>query len=164
MGKGLRIAGFPIHPAIVHAPLTLLPASLVCDGLARATGGAFWNNVGFYALVVGLAIGAIAAVAGLLDYFAIPRGHAGKATATLHMVVMVCAVASFVAAAVLRREPDIEAPGIAIFLEALGTLIAVSGAAIGHTLILRHGIGREIPEATRPPLGSPVPRTAPVAS
>lgn len=162
--KGLRIAGFPIHPALVHAPLTLLPMTLLCDGMARFTGIEFWVNAGFYSLVIGLVFAGIAAVAGLVDFFSIPRHHSGKGAATLHMVVMVCAVASFLVAALMRGDESVTAPPIAVFLEALGTVIAFAGAAIGHSLVLRHGVGRELPEEV-PPLRVPVPRTpAPVAS
>lgn len=57
----------PIHPAIVHFPITLVVCALIADAIAFRTRSTFWRAAGFWSLVAATATAALAVVAGYYD-------------------------------------------------------------------------------------------------
>lgn len=77
----------PVHPAIVHYPIALVPVSVVADLLARVTSSASLRAAGWWALL-GAAVGAaLALVAGLSDMSREKIGHAAHGRVHRHMKV-----------------------------------------------------------------------------
>jgi uncharacterized membrane protein len=63
-----KIGDHPIHPMLVGFPIAFLTATLACDLAFWGTGNAFWATVAMWALGAALVMGALAAVAGLVDF------------------------------------------------------------------------------------------------
>jgi uncharacterized membrane protein len=63
-----RVFGIPLHPVLVHFPITLWSTALVLDGAALFDGPEPWWKLALSATVVGVLIGALAMATGLLEY------------------------------------------------------------------------------------------------
>lgn len=72
------IAGHPIHPMLIPFPVAFFVATFVCDIVYWQTANTFWARASFWLLVGGLVMGALAAVAGLIDLLGDPRIRALK--------------------------------------------------------------------------------------
>jgi len=145
-GKGLRFAGHPLHAALVHFPMGLLPASLVADLLLVLGVEGAWGPVAYWTLAAGLAGGVAAAIAGLLDLLALPPGHAASRTATAHLVAAGTALTLFLGSLLAREGPDARPGALALVLSALGTVALLAGGWLGGHLVYRYGVGTA-PEA-----------------
>ena len=96
MGRGIRFMGHPVHPALIHLPMGLLPFSLLSDLAAWWTQDSVWWRVSFWSLAVGLAASIPATLTGLVDYAAIPDSEkAAAATANRHMTVLLVALSAY---------------------------------------------------------------------
>jgi uncharacterized membrane protein len=67
------IAGHPIHPMLIPFPVAFFAATLVCDLAFWRTGNADWATASLWLLGAGLVMGALAAIAGLIDVLGEPR-------------------------------------------------------------------------------------------
>ncbi len=144
--RGLRVLGHPLHPAVVHFPVALWTASLAADGVLIATGTPFWGALAWWSLVAGLAMAALAAVAGFVDYSLLsPKDPAF--TATAHMLTMSVSAAFFLASAVLRGGPDSAAGSGALVCSGFGFLALMAGGWLGGTLVYHFGVAVEVVEA-----------------
>lgn len=63
-----RVFGIPLHPVLVHFPITLWPTALALDVAALCTGPEPWWRLALWATVIGVLIGALAIATGLLEY------------------------------------------------------------------------------------------------
>ena len=64
-----QIAGHPLHPMLIPFPVAFLVATLVCDLIFWRTGNPGWSTAALYLLGAALVMAALAAVAGLIDFF-----------------------------------------------------------------------------------------------
>ena len=64
-----QIAGHPIHPMLIPFPIAFLVSTFVCDLIFWRTGNSAWSTAALYLLGVALVMAALAAVAGLIDFF-----------------------------------------------------------------------------------------------
>ena len=64
----LRAFGLPLHPFLVHIPITMWLAAPVLDIAALSAGPEPWWLVALVATTVGVIIGAMAMATGLLEY------------------------------------------------------------------------------------------------
>ena len=155
-GKPIRS---PIHPALVHLPIALLPLSLLLDIASWLVQSADQPLVraAFTVLLGGIVTGLWAAVFGWVDYTTIRQDHRAKKTASRHMVLNVVAIALF-AASVAMRVHHLEDPRTGI-LPMLVSLVGVgllsySGYLGGHLVysegvaVGRHRKKSRIPEST----------------
>jgi uncharacterized membrane protein len=143
--------GHPFHPILVTVPIGAWVLSLVFDIAAVYSGepevfvkGAFW-------LIGAGIIGAVvAALFGLLDLLAIPRGTPAFRTGLLHLALNLAVVAIFAVSFALRRshldEADATVAAVVLSVVALA-LLAVSGW-LGGELSYRYGV-RVADEATQ---------------
>ena len=134
--------GHPFHPVLVTVPIGAWVASVVFDIAAMASDeeevfaeGAYW--------LIGIGIiGALAAaVFGLLDLLAIPRGTRAFRTGLTHMVLNLTVVALFVISFAIRNSGGYEESntgGFVLSLVALG-LLGASGW-LGGELAYRYGV------------------------
>jgi uncharacterized membrane protein len=63
-----RIAGHPIHPKLVPFPIVCFVGALLTDIAYWRTADIMWANFSAWLLAAGLAVGALAAIAGLIDF------------------------------------------------------------------------------------------------
>jgi uncharacterized membrane protein len=64
-----QIAGHPIHPMLIPFPVAFLVATLVSDLIFWRTGNPGWATASLWLLGAALVMAALAAVAGLTDFF-----------------------------------------------------------------------------------------------
>ncbi len=64
----LRFFGLPLHPLLVHFPITFWIVVPVLDTAALTAGLEPWSTLAFAATLLGLVTGAIAIAVGLLEY------------------------------------------------------------------------------------------------
>ena len=133
-----QIGGHPIHPMLVQFPIVCFILTFVLDILYTRgnTDVAEWSN---WLLIVGLVMGALAAVAGLTDFLGDKRIQGGDAVK--HMLANVTAVVLEVVNLVMRlKNPDfIGSTGVYISL--LVVLILLYSGWMGGKLVYHHGIG-----------------------
>jgi uncharacterized membrane protein len=133
-----QIGGHPIHPMLVQFPIVCFILTFVLDILYTRgnTDVAEWSN---WLLIVGLVMGALAAVAGLTDFLGDKRIQGGDAVK--HMLANVTAVVLEVVNLVMRlKNPDfIGSTGVYISLVVV--LILLYSGWMGGKLVYHHGIG-----------------------
>jgi uncharacterized membrane protein len=89
------IAGHPIHVMLVTLPIGLWVFSLVCDVILLLGHNAdLWFTVAYITMAGGLVGALLAAIFGVIDLVALPRGPA-RHLALIHMTVNLVVVALF---------------------------------------------------------------------
>lgn len=63
-----QVFGVPMHPLLVHFPITLWLAALALDLAALTAGPEPWWTLALWATVLGVVIGVAAIATGLLEY------------------------------------------------------------------------------------------------
>ena len=86
-----QIAGHPIHPMLIPFPIAFLVSTFVCDLIFWRTGNSAWSTAALYLLGAALVIAALAAGAGLMDFFGDERIRQ-MSSAWHHMIGNVVAV------------------------------------------------------------------------
>lgn len=135
--------GHPFHPALVALPIGAWLLSVAFDVASFfADDAELLVRMAFWCIVAGIAGALLAAVFGLLDLLAIPRGTKAFATAITHMILNLAVVALF-AVGVLLRRPDLGTSpvGTVPFVLSLvaAALLGVSGW-LGGELVFRYGV------------------------
>jgi uncharacterized membrane protein len=141
-----RIAGHPLHPALVHFPVALWSVTWAWDVLGAWTGSEVWWQTGFWCLVAGTIMALPAAVAGAMDFAALGERHPAERTALRHMMLMGTALAVFIAALVVRAGPLPPAGWrlyAALALSSVGLALLAIGGWYGGRLVYQHGLGRD---------------------
>lgn len=124
-----RWLGHPLHPAITDVPIGAFVVALILD-LVGQPDGAVW------AVIVGQASFAAAAITGLADYS--DADGTTRARATVHGTVMVVGGALTLASLAVRlggATTDV----VAIVLLVAGLLVIGAGAYVGGDLVFRLG-------------------------
>jgi uncharacterized membrane protein len=133
-------------------PLALLLVAPLWDGVALVQGGALFWAVSFWTQAAGLAFGALAATAGLIDYASIPESERGAmTTANRHMTVMIAAIGAYVASVALRAgaaPPNGARLFGALSCEGVGAAALMVGGWLGGELVFGHGIGVRRPRGS----------------
>ena len=136
-----RALGHSIHPMLIVFPLGLLVTAVVFDLVYLLGGDDVFASVAYWDIAAGLIGGALAAVAGLVDWLSIPNGTRAKRIGLLHAggnaTVMVLFLISLIGRAGGDHEPN--AGWFILELVALG--IGTVGAWLGGELVERLGIG-----------------------
>jgi len=68
-----QILGHPLHPMLVAFPIAFFVGTFVSDLVYLVRGDVFWARVSFWLLAAGLAMGALAALAGFTDFLGTGR-------------------------------------------------------------------------------------------
>src|SRR5687768_11974136 len=69
LGSTAAINGHPLHPLLVAFPIAFLVGALLSDLAFMGTGDAFWARASAWLIGAGLVGGALAALAGFIDFF-----------------------------------------------------------------------------------------------
>lgn len=140
MKSRARLLGHPLHPILITLPLGLLAGAVVVDLVHWVSGDGFWGRMSYWMTAGGIVTGLLAAVAGFIDWWAIPRGTRARQIGTLHAIVNVAVLALFAISWWVRR-PDpalLRVPAVLLDIVAFG-LAGVSGW-LGGELIYRLGV------------------------
>jgi uncharacterized membrane protein len=140
--SSMAVGGHPIHPMLVNFPIAYLFGSLPADFAFFLTGDPFWARLAFWLIVAGLAMGALAALFGTLDFLFVKevRRHTSSWTHFL-MGVTLLAIA---AANMWMRLPDAEQAVLpwGLFLSGV-TAVAIGATGwMGGKLVFDHNVGR----------------------
>jgi len=142
MESRVKLLGHPLHTILIVFPLGLLATGVVFDLLARFSGdGATCALVAYYMISAGLIGGALAAVPGWVDWFAIPEGTRAKRVGLMHGGGNVTVLVIFALSWWLRRGV-VEDPGLAAtVLSTAGAGLALVTGWLGGELVDRLGVG-----------------------
>lgn len=141
MESRVKLTGHPVHPMLIVFPLGLLATSLIFDIVYLGTGEPKWTTIAEYMIGAGILGGLLAAVFGLADWLAIPRGTRAKSIGLRHGLLNVMAVLLFVASWLLRLPSPATPPTAAIVLSFVAVGIALVGGWLGGELVYRLGVG-----------------------
>ena len=136
-----KVLGHPIHQMLIPLPLGVLSMAVIFDVLALVGGWTRLQEAAYYMIAAGVISGLVAAIFGLIDYLAIPKGTRAKKIGAIHGIGNVIVVVLFALSWLLRRDdPDAA--------HTMATIIAVAGAALagvtgwlGGELVDRLGVG-----------------------
>ncbi len=137
----VHVLRHPIHPMLVVFPIALLMLVWPSDLMLRFSADPFWARVSLWLLLVGLAMGLLAALVGAID-FATMRRVRSHVSGWSHMLSAIVLLAIAAANLRLRWDDPVGAvwPWGWLLSLAMGAVVAVTGW-LGGTLTFGHSIG-----------------------
>lgn len=129
-----RILGHPIHQILIVFPLGLLATSFFFDLAWLARRNEQLAIVAWWLIFAGVIGGAVAALFGLIDWLAIPRGTRARRVGALHGGGMGIVALLYAASWLLRRDAPAHPDGAAILLSAAGVLLTIVTGWLGGEL------------------------------
>lgn len=144
MKPRVMVAGHALHAQLIVFPLGLLGTSPLWDILRLTTGNAMWGAISYWTIVAGVVTALVAAVPGLLDYLAIPRGTRARVVGTWHMVLNLLIVGLFAVSLAMRASGDrsyADAGLGAMIPGFVAVALAVVSGWLGGELVETLGIG-----------------------
>ncbi len=141
MESRVKLAGHPVHQMLIVFPLGLLATAVVFDVIFLVTDNPLWTQAAYFMIGAGVVTGLAAAVPGLMDWLAIPRGTRAKRIGLIHGVGNVVVVGLFALSWYLRREQPAAPPTEAVVAGLLGGGLSIVTAWLGGELVDRLGVG-----------------------
>lgn len=135
--KAARIDGIPLHVVLVHFPVAAWSAATALHFASLLVSGDSLATAAWYLNATGVVTGAVAAVAGALEFVLLPDDPPVRDLAVRHLLYAGSAWAAY-AAALLLHGPTL----VASSLHAAGFLLLVVAGHAGARLIFHHGIPR----------------------
>lgn len=135
-----KIGNHPIHPMLVPFPIVCFILALVCDVLFTK-GHTELAAASKWLLGIGLVMAALAAVAGLTDFFGEKRIQGSDAIK--HMLANVTAVVLEIINFFVRLNNDAAIGKIGVYLSIVVVLILIYSGWKGGDLVFKHGMGVE---------------------
>ncbi len=142
----LRIAGRPLHAMLVPIPIGCFVATFATDIVYWRTANIMWADMSAWLLTGGLAVAALAAVAGVIDFLGDRRIRSLRA-AWIHglgncLVLALC----LVNALVHSRDAYTSVVPTGLILSGVVVLMLAVTGWNGWTMVYRHAVGvRERP-------------------
>jgi uncharacterized membrane protein len=135
------IKGHPIHPMLVPFPIAGFVGALICDITYWQTADIMWSNFSAWLITAGLVAGALAAIAGLVD-FAGNRAIRAQRPAWPHVIGNVVAMLlSLVNIFVHSRDGWTSVVPTGLVLSSLVVLILLFTGWMGGAMVYRHRVG-----------------------
>ena len=135
--------GHPFHPVLVTVPIGAWVASVVFDivALAAADEEEIFAEGAYWLIGIGIVGALLAALFGLMDLLAIPRGTPAFRTGLTHMALNLTVVVLFVVNFAVRAGSGYEEANVTGFVLSLIAiaLLGVSGW-LGGKLAYRYGV------------------------
>jgi len=160
----VQMAGHPLHPMLVPFPIAFFVGTFVTDIVYCQNGEIFWATMGRWLLIAGLAMAALAALAGLTDFLG-DRRIRDLTAAWHHLIGNVTAVVLELVNLWLRfnQGPAALVPtGLA--LSAAVTLLLLYNGWRGWEMVYRHRVGVADAEPVERPAPPARPARAPRGS
>src|SRR4029079_9916276 len=156
MESRAKLLGHPVHPMLIVLPLGLFIGAVVFDALSIWRGNVILAAVGFWNIAGGVIGGLLAAVFGLIDWFAIPSGTRAKRIGLLHGASNVVVVAAFAVAWLMRRNAgDVTVTTGLLLLEVVALVIGAIAGWLGGALVDRLRVRVDTRGAIHPPAPLP---------
>jgi uncharacterized membrane protein len=141
MESRAKLFGHPIHQMLIVFPLGVLAMSLIFDLIARFADWPKLHEAAYSMIAAGIISGLLAAVFGLIDFLAIPKGTRAKRVGAMHGLGNVVVVAIFAGSWLLRRDDPGRPETLAIVLSAAAAVLATITGWLGGELVDRLGVG-----------------------
>ena len=146
-----RIAGHPIHPALIAFPVALYTSTVVALLVFLGTHDGFWYRVAMWTDIAGVVMAAVAAIPGAIDLFSLPERSRARTTGLRHAGFNVLALVLFAIAGVILYRNfqgianatgtfhlDIGAP---LALTIVGLCSTMVAGTLGWALVQTHHVG-----------------------
>lgn len=138
MESRIKFLGHPVHPMLIVYPLGLLSSAVIFDVLYVATKNPDLATFSFWAMAAGLVGGLLAAIFGLIDWMAIPKGTRARRIGAFHGGGNLIVVMLFLLSFLMRTDGAAYLPDMLPFVAALlGAAIALVTAWLGGELVYR---------------------------
>ena len=134
------LMGHPIHPMLVPFPIVFFISALATDLLFLRNGAEIWATASVWLLGAGLATAALAALAGLVDFFGDRRIRSLR-DARMHMIGNIVAVLVEAVNLVLRLGDPAAGASTGVILSAVAVAILAFTGWKGGELVFRHRVG-----------------------
>jgi uncharacterized membrane protein len=142
MESKVKLFGHPVHPMLIVFPLGLLITATIIDVLFLLTRNDLFPIVSFYNIVGGVTGGVLAAIFGLVDFFAIPNNTRAKRIGFWHGVGNGMVILLFSFSMLIRANQQGFVPGtLALLTSFMGIAIGSITAWMGGELVNRLGVG-----------------------
>ena len=137
-----QLGGHPIHPMLIPFPIAFFIGALVTDIVLAATYDPFWARMSFYLICAGLAMAALAALAGLTDFLG-DRLLRTAGTALHHMLGNVTVVMLEIVSLIVRVGPHHAASALpwGLVISAVVTLLLVYTGWLGGRMVYEMNTG-----------------------
>lgn len=145
MRSKAAIGNHPVHPMLVPIPIGAFFLAFIGDIMHMAIPeDRFWYDFSYTCIGIGVVFALVAAIAGIVDYLAVPMSGKAFRTATVHALLNVTLVIAYLISLLLRRNGAAVADrrwpaALACSLVGLG-LLGVSGW-LGGKLAYEHRVG-----------------------
>lgn len=132
----------PLHPALVHFPITCWSLATATDLASLVWGEPAWRLAGVL-LVAGIGFSIPAMLAGFFELTKVAEENPAIKDVNRHMIVVMCALAFYTASLFLRLQGrHLTEPGLlAIALSVLGFLSLYVAGWLGGKLVYGHRLG-----------------------
>jgi uncharacterized membrane protein len=141
MESKAKLLGHPIHPMLIVFPLGLLATSVAFDIVGLVTNDATWFGISFWLIAAGIIGGLLAAVFGLVDWWAIPPRTRAKTIGLWHGLTNVVVVVLFLVSWFWRRPAPTQPAMGALALSFIAVVMALVAGWLGGELVDRLGVG-----------------------
>ena len=141
MESRIKVAGHPLHPMLIVFPLGLLATAVAFDIVGLVTGDNTWFTISFWMIAAGIIGGLVAALPGLVDWWAIPRNTRAKVIGLWHGAGNVVVVVLFAISWFLRRSNGDVPTKAALVLSFVAVVLALVTGWLGGELVDRLGVG-----------------------
>lgn len=136
-----KLLGHPIHQMLIPFPLGLLSTAALFDLLHVFTDGTGWASASFYLIGAGVVFGVIAAIFGVIDWLAIPKGTRARRVGLLHGAGNDVLIVMFALSFWLRTGAPDDPTTLAILLSLGGAALGMLTGWLGGELVNRLGVG-----------------------
>lgn len=134
------LMGHPIHPMLVPFPIVFFISALATDLLFFGNEAEIWATASVWLLGAGLVTAALAALAGLVDFFGDRRVRSLR-DARMHMIGNIMAVLVETVNLVLRLGDPAAGVSTGVILSAVAVAILAFTGWKGGELVFRHRVG-----------------------
>src|SRR5205085_1503741 len=141
MESKAKVLGHPIHPMLIVFPLGLLATAVAFDVVGLSTNDASWFGISFWMIAAGIIGGLLAAIFGLIDWWAIPSGTRAEAIGLWHGAGNVVVVMLFIVSWFLRRAAPGQPSTGSLILSFIAVVLALISGWLGGELVDRLGVG-----------------------
>ncbi len=141
MESKAKLLGHPIHQMLIVFPLGLLATAVIFDIIALASDNAVLFLTSYWMIAAGVIGGLLAALFGVVDWFAIPNKTRAKDVGFWHGAGNVVVVALFAISWFSRRPTPDHPPATALLLSLIAIAIGLVTAWLGGELVARLAVG-----------------------
>ena len=149
------IYGHPLHPLLVTLPIGFLIGALLTDLAFEGTSDGFWARASVWLIGAGLVSGALAAIAGFIDFIA--NEHIRSINLVWYHFIgnAIALVASAISLYLRLGGNPAAVTGTELFLSILVVVIFAVTGWLGGEMVFRHGVGMTEEQSSAEMAGEP---------